>query len=147
MKLPEKVSRVKISFFSTGIMQIRISFFYWEYQWFYIQFRSWQLVTAIFMRYRECCKLLAISALEMYVRLQRVVCSAVKQEPCHRLDPARGHTLDGQKAFLRQLVAVLLWYKQTSGVFVDPNAMMVSNRHWLNGYLLVCLQKHKVEGL
>ena len=57
----------------------KISVFYWEYQWFYIQFRSWQSVAAIFMRYKECCKRLAISALEMYVRLQRVVYSAVKQ--------------------------------------------------------------------
>ena len=81
------------------------------------------------MRYKECCKLLAISALEMYIRLQRVFYSAVKQEQCHRLDPARGHPLDGQKVVLRQLVAVLLWFKQRSGAFVNPNVMMVSNQH------------------
>ena len=143
----QKMYYVWKCFFSTGTMQIRISFFYWEYQWFHIRFRIWQLVAAILWDI-ECFKRLVISALEMYVRLQRVVYSAVKQEPCHLLDPARGHPLNGQKAVLRQLVAVLLWDKQRSGAFVDPNTIMASNQHWLNGYLLVCLQKHyKVERL
>ena len=34
-------------FFLTGTLQGKISVFYWEYHCFYIQFSSWQLVTAI----------------------------------------------------------------------------------------------------
>ena len=61
---------------------------------------------------------------------------------------SRPTDINGQKVVLRQLLAGLLWYKQRSGAFVDLSTMMLSNRHWLNVYLLVSLQQHsKVEGL
>ena len=151
MKLLEYVSCEKITFPPLEPLQGKISVFYWEYQCFYIQFRSCQLDAAIFMRYgvlqtpHHFCfgDVCLLTACGLFSRPTGIIW----KRTCHRLDPARGHPLDGQKAVLRQLLAEL-WYKQRSGAFADPSTMMLSNRHWLNVYLLVSLQQHnEVEGL
>ena len=58
--------------------------------------------------------------------------------------PNRHHWTEGSPSPTAGWVVV----QTAAGAFIDPSTMMLSNRHWLNAYLLVSLQQHsKVEGL